>query len=401
MAKKKPTPKSSPPAKRATPLGDDRGYGGLLSGLSTLLDKARHGVVRTVNTILTATYWEVGRRIVEFEQGGKARAGYGEALLQRLAVDLTAKHGRGYSERNLRQMRAFFLGWEIRQMPSAEFQARVKQAADTPGRALPTLSQPLEPTTISPGVFPLFWSHYVRLLSVENLHARQFYEVEAIRGAWSGPQLGRQVNSMFYERVAVSRNKAAMLTKGQMPKPEDVVTAEEQIRDPFVLEFLNLKNEYAENDLENALIQHLEEFLLELGGDFTFVGRQRRLRLDDKWFKVDLVFFHRGLRCLVIVDLKIGEFSHADAGQMNMYLNYAKAHWTKEGENPPVGLILCAQKGHDEARYALEGLGNKVLTSTYRTSLPDEKVLVAEVERTRRMLELRSTVGGHESKKRE
>ncbi len=219
------------------------------------------------------------------------------------------------------------------------------------------------------------WSHYVRLLSVENPHARQFYEAEAIRGAWSVRQLNRQINSMFYERTALSRNKVAMLSKSHTPKPDDTVTPEEQIRDPLVLEFLNLKNEYAESDLEDALIHHLEEFLLELGGDFTFVGRQKRLRLDDKWFKVDLVFFHRKLRSLIIIDLKIGEFSHADAGQMNMYLNYAKAHWTQEGENPPVGLILCADKGHDEARYALEGLGNKVLTTTYRMTLPEEKVL--------------------------
>ena len=199
---------------------------------------------------------------------------------------------------------------------------------------------------------------------------------------------------MFYERTALSWNKAAMLTKGQMPIPEDTVTPEEQIRDPLVLEFLNLKNEYAESDLEEALIHHLEEFLLELGGDFTFVGRQRRLRIDDKWFKLDLLFFHRRLRSLIIIDLKIGTFSHADAGQMNLYLNYAKANWTLEGENPPVGLILCAEKGRDEARYALEGLGNKVLTTTYRTTLPEERVLVAEIERTRRMLELRSAAEG-------
>ncbi|OWK45578.1 PDDEXK nuclease domain-containing protein [Fimbriiglobus ruber] len=390
MAKKKPAAKTRSPAKtNASGITADPQYDGLRAGLSALLDEARRGAARAVNVILTAAYWEVGRRIVEFEQGGRARAGYGEALLHRLAGDLTAAHGRGFSERNLRQMRAFFLGWEIWQTPSAEFQARVKPLT---GEAEPTISAPpqlLELTAASPGVFPLPWSHYVRLMSIENHPARQFYEAEAIRGAWSVRQLDRQVNSMFYERTALSRNKAAMLTKGQAPERGDAVTPEEQIRDPLVLEFLNLKNEYAESDLEAALIHHLEEFLLELGGEFTFVGRQRRLRLDDKWFKVDLVFFHRRLRSLVIIDLKIGEFSHADAGQMNMYLNYAKAHWMQEGENPPVGLILCARKGHDEAHYALEGLGNKVLASTYRTTLPQERVLAAELERTRRALELR------------
>jgi len=401
VAKKKPPPKSPLPAKQTATLaatGKDHGYDGLLSSLSNLLEDARSAAARTINAILTTTYWEVGRRIVEFEQGGKVRAGYGEALLHRLADDLTAAHGRGFSERNLRQMRAFFLGWEIRQTPSAELQARVKSPADETEQALSRHPMPFKPMAISPGVFPLPWSHYVRLLSIENPNARQFYEAEAIRGAWSVRQLNRQINSMFYERTALSKNKAAILTKGQIPKPEDAVTPEEQIRDPLVLEFLKLKNEYAESDLEDALIHHLEEFLLELGGDFTFVGRQRRIRLDNKWFKVDLVFFHRRLRSLIIIDLKIGEFSHADAGQMNMYLNYAKANWMLDGENPPVGLILCAQKGHDEARYALESLGNKVLTSTYRTTLPEEKVLIGEIERTRRMLENKSATEGEKPK---
>jgi predicted nuclease of restriction endonuclease-like (RecB) superfamily len=241
-----------------------------------------------------------------------------------------------------------------------------------------------------PALFPLPWSHYVRLLSVDNPHARRFYEDEAVRGGWSVRQLDRQVGSQFYERTALSRDKAAMLARGQAARAGDVVTVEEQIRDPYVLEFLGLRDEYAESDLEEAIVRHLETFLLELGDDFTFVGRQKRLRLDDEWYKVDLVFFHRGLRCLLLIDLKIGKFTHADAGQMNLYLNYARANWARPGENPPVGLILCAMKGQDVARYALEGLGNKVLTATYRTTLPDERLIAAEVERTRRMLELRA-----------
>ncbi|OWK45236.1 PDDEXK nuclease domain-containing protein [Fimbriiglobus ruber] len=372
-------------------------YTGLLSGVSDLLDAGRRSAARAVNAVLTATYWEVGRRIVAFEQDGKDKAGYGEAVIDRLAEDLGRRFGKGFSRSNLFQIRAFFLGWEIVQTPSGFFQARVKMTADAPSRVSPTTPSsatvPLDPAAITSGTFPLPWSHYVRLLSIESVAARCFYEQEAVRGGWSVRQLARQVNSQFYERTALSKNKAAMLTKGTVPKPEDAVTVEEQIRDPFVLEFLDLQNEYAESDLEAALVRHLETFLLELGGDFTFVGRQKRLRLDDKWFKVDLVFFHRVLRCLVLLDLKIGEFGHADAGQMNMYLNYAKAHWARDGENPPVGLILCAKKGHDEARYALEGLGNKVLTSTYRTTLPDANVLIAEVEKTRRMLEMKAATG--------
>ena len=167
------------------------------------------------------------------------------------------------------------------------------------------------------------------------------------------------------------------------------LTPEEAIKDPFVLEFLNLKDEYSESALEDALIQHLADFLLELGDDFAFLGRQRRLRLDDTWFRVDLLFFHRRLKCLLIIDLKIGKFGHADAGQMHLYLNYAREHWTKPGENPPVGLILCTGKGAAEAHYALEGLPNKVLAAEYQTALPDEKLLADELARTRRELEAR------------
>ncbi len=173
------------------------------------------------------------------------------------------------------------------------------------------------------------------------------------------------------------------------PSPADAVSPEDAIKDPFVLEFLNLKDEYSETELEAALIRHLEAFLLELGSDFTFVGRQRRLRIDDEWYRVDLLFFHRRLRCLVVIDLKGGKFTHADAGQMHMYLNYAREHWTNEGENPPVGLILCTQKKEALARYALEGLPNKVLAAQYRMTLPDEKALAAEIERSRKMLESR------------
>ncbi len=349
-------------------------YGLLVSGISELLDQARRAAARAVNCFLTATYWEVGRRIVEFEQGGNTRAEYGEGLIRQLARDLTAKHGRGFGYVNLSQMRKFYQLWPklpIVQTPSEES-----------GAAVPP-DQPNLPS------FPLPWSHYVRLMAVENSYARQFYEAEALRGGWSVRQLARQVNSLFYERSALSKNKAAMLQKGQRPRPEDTVTAEEEIRDPYVLEFLNLKDEYSESELEEALIRHLETFLLELGDDFTFLGRQKRLRIDDQWFRVDLVFFHRGLRALIIIDLKTGPFTHADAGQMHLYLNYARAHWTRPGENPPIGLILCTRKEQNVARYALEGLANKVLAATYRTTLPQEAVFVAELDRTRKLLEQR------------
>jgi len=224
-------------------------------------------------------------------------------------------------------------------------------------------------------------------MTVKTEQARGFYEAEALRGGWSVRQLDRQIGSQFYERTALSRNKAAMLRKGSEARPEDAVSPEEEIKDPFVLEFLGLRDEYSESELEAALISQLENFLLELGGDFAFVGRQRRLRVGDEWYRVDLLFFHRRLRCLVVIDLKLGKLTHADAGQMHLYLNYAREHWTNPGENPPVGLILCAQRDAAVAHYALEGLPNKVLAAEYRTTLPDEEVLAAEVERTRKYLE--------------
>jgi predicted nuclease of restriction endonuclease-like (RecB) superfamily len=238
--------------------------------------------------------------------------------------------------------------------------------------------------------FPLPWSHYVRLLSVKNALAREFYHAEALRGGWSVRQLDRQIASQFYERTAASRNKNAMLRKGTLASTEDSISADEEVRDPLVLEFLGLKDEYSETDLEEALLRHLENFLLELGGDFAFIGRQRRLRIGGEWYRIDLLFFHRKLRCLVVIDLKVGKFTHADAGQMHLYLNYAREHWTQADENPPVGLILCAEKDDAIAKYALEGLPNKVLAREYKLALPDEKRLADEIEKTRDLLERRS-----------
>ena len=244
-------------------------------------------------------------------------------------------------------------------------------------------------SALSPTPFPLPWSHYVRLLALRNQEARRFYEAEALRGGWTARQLDRQIGTEFYERTLLSKNKGVMLRGGATRRPEDAVTPEEEIKDPYVLEFLGLKDEYSESDLEAALIAGLESFLLELGGDFTFAGRQRRLRLGDEWYRIDLLFFHRRLRCLVIIDLKLGKFTPADAGQMHLYLNYARTHWTLPGENPPVGLILCDQTDTAVAHYALEGLPNKVLAAEYRMALPKEQALADEIKKTRRRLEAR------------
>lgn len=373
-------------------------YNTVLSGVAELLESARRASARATNAVMTATYWEIGRRIVEYEQKGRIKADYGEQHIERLSEDLTKRFGRGFGRRNLFQIRSFYLAYaSIVQTASAQldsplsFQKSQTASGQLSDEKMQTVSAKFSLSKIAQR-FPLPWSNYVKLLSVKSPDARAFYEKEALRGGWTVRQLERQIDSQFYERTMLSRDKAGMLKKGGKQLLEDIVTPEEEIKDPFVLEFLGLKDEYSENDLEAALVHQLESFLLELGGDFAFVGRQRRLRVGDEWYRVDLLFYHRRLRCLVIIDLKLGKFTHADAGQMHLYLNYAREHWTHPDENPPVGLILCAQKDHAVAHYALEGLPNKVLAAEYRTALPAEKTLAAEVDKTRKIIEERAAL---------
>lgn len=363
------------------------GYEDLFTDVVRVIEDARRAAARSVNIVMTATYWLVGRRIVEQDQRGKARAGYGETLLGRLSADLTARFGRGFSVDRLEIMRLFFQTYPD---PGSEKSVTVSRKSPSPDEPA-MLSRDLGAVASH---FRLSWSHYALLIRTRSPRAREFYETEALRGGWTVRQLRRQIDSQFYERTALSRNKAAMLRKGSMAKPEDAVTPEEEIKSPYVLEFLGLKDEYSESDLEAALISRLESFLLELGDDFTFVGRQRRLRLDDVWYRVDLLFFHRTLRCLVVIDLKLGKLSHADVGQMHLYLNYAREHWARPGENPPVGLILCADRREAVARYALEGLPNKILASEYLTTLPQEETIAAELEQTRQAIEERKALPG-------
>ena len=370
-------------------------YAQLLGDVTRLLDSARAQSARSVNAILTVTYWLIGRRVIEFEQSGKKRAEYGEQILEQLADDLTEKYGRGFGKSNLFLMRSFYLRYEnIFRTLSGKLLLPAHETRNifqTVSGKLP-VAQSSERESVVQALaarFILSWSHYARLLSIESDEARTFYEAEALRGGWTVRQLDRQIATSFYERTLLSKNKAEMLRKGAKPREDELTTAEEELRNPIVLEFLGLKNEYSESDLEEALIVHLENFLLELGGDFTFVGRQKRLRIGTEWFRIDLLFFHRKLRCLVVIDLKVGKFTHADAGQMHMYLNYAREHWTNNNENPPVGLILCAEKDVAVAKYALEGLPNKVLAAEYRLALPNEKMLVKKLTQTRKLLERR------------
>ncbi len=358
----------------------------LVSDVTEIIDAARRTAVRSTNAMMTAAYWSVGRRIVEEEQRGSRRAEYGETLIHELAITLTRRLGRGYAARNLAQMKAFYLAYPvILQTLSARSHRSTKSFhKENHGSVL----------AMAASAFRLPWSHYVHLLRVASDAGRAFYENEALRGGWTVRQLSRQISTQFFERTIRAKDREEMLRKGQRSQPDNHLTVAESIRDPYVLEFLDLKDEYSESEAEEALINRMQAFLLELGDDFAFVGRQKRLRVDDTWMRVDLVFFHRRLRCLVIVDLKRGELSAADAGQINLYCNYAREHWMREGENPPVGLVLCTAKRAGLARYAFEGLGSQVLVAEYRTVLPSETELAMEMARAQVEIERRQLPSG-------
>jgi len=353
----------------------DRDYDGLLTSVSELLEQAKHAAARSINTILTATYWEIGRRIIDFEQRGARRAEYGISLLQRLAKDLSTRFGRGFGYSNLNLIRQFYLTYSDRRP--------ILQSVI--GESLTLLNIPVDRTLLQG--FVLSWTHYVRLLPLEEQAKRDFYEEEAQRAGWSVRQLDRQINSMLYERIALSRKRGELLKQAE--RSGSPATAEEAIKDPYVLEFLGLPEPVSERDLENALIRHMADFLLELGYGFTFVARQKRLQVGSESYYIDLLFYHRGLRCLVVIDLKVGKFTHADTGQMNLYLNYLMENEMFEGEEPPIGLILCSEKDEAVAHYALGRLTNKIFASRYKLQLPDPEILKREIEAERRRLEMR------------
>lgn len=348
-------------------------YNNFLNRIGDILNHARNKVVREINRIQVLAYWEIGREIVEFEQRGKVRAEYGGKLLEKLSADMTAYFGKGFSERNLRNMRAFYLNFPIRQTLSAESSGaqKIEKKLDT------SSIQQTSPAEFEP---MLSWSHYCELLKVEEPLARSFYEQEATHNNWSIRELKRQINSMLFERLALSKDTKIvmkMAKRGQIvEKPEDA------IKDPYILEFLHLKEEtsYTEYQLEQAIIDKLQYFLLEMGKGFSFVARQRRITIANRHYYIDLVFYNRILKCFVLIDLKSGELDHSDIGQMNFYLNYFKDNEKLEGENNPIGLILCAQKDDIYAKYVLGGMTNKVFASKYKLALPTEKELKAKLK---------------------
>ena len=361
-------------------------YSTLIAEITALIEKGRKNAVKYVNTALVSTYWLVGRRIVEYEQKGKVRAEYGEALLDKISKDLSPRFGKGFSERNLELMRKFYLAYSISQTLSAE--SSVDKKKQTPPAEL-SISQ-----TVS-GIFetvmhnfPLSWSHYCLLMRLDEPLKRDFYEAECVNGNWSVRQLDRQIQSMLYERTALSKRKLAVIAKAHGKaiklRPED------EIKDPYILEFLGLKDEYSESQLEEALIHYLEHFLLELGNGFTFIARQKRINLEGSFYRLDLLLFHRVLKCLVAIDLKIGEFTHADAGQMNLYVNYLRDKEKLSDENEPIGIILCTDKKKTVVEYALGGMTNRIFASKYKLRLPDPELLKSEIENEKqRLLEMK------------
>jgi predicted nuclease of restriction endonuclease-like (RecB) superfamily len=329
-----------------------------------LLQNARQQVLRTVNSTMTFTYFEIGKMIVEEEQNGKERAEYGKQILKGLSQQLTNEFGKGFSMRNLEQIRKFYITYSISSSLMTISENQIPQTASAELKTQETL------------VFKLTWSHYIFLIRIDDEKERRFYEIESEKYNWSVRELKRQYDSALYTRLALSRDKEGIMKlseQGQIiEKPKDI------IKDPYILEFLGLPelHQYSESDLEGEIINKLEHFLLELGHGFTFVARQERITFDDKHFRIDLVFYNRILRCFVLIDLKIGELKHQDLGQMQMYVNYYDREKRIEGENKTIGIVLCQNKSDLVVEYTLPEHNEQIFASKYKTILPSKEDLI-------------------------
>ena len=320
--------------------------------IRNILLSARNKVYQTANFAMVEAYWNIGKSIID-EQGGNEKAEYGTGLLKELSRQMTNDFGKGFTVTNLKYMRQFYLTF-----PN--------------GHAL---------------CDELSWTHYRLLMKVENDNAREFYMQEAVKSGWSTRQLERQINTFFYERLLSSKNKEKVADEIQ--RLETAKTPEDIIRDPYVLEFLGLNpnDDFYESDLEQALITHLQKFLLELGRGFSFVARQKRITFDGRHFWIDLVFYNYILKCFVLIDLKIGDLTHQDLGQMQMYVHYYERELMNEGDNPPIGIVLCADKSESVVRFTLPENETQIFASKYKLYLPSEEELLQELRREYRALE--------------
>ena len=352
----------------------------LFQQVVVLLQDARQQVLRTVNSTMTYTYFEIGRMIVDEEQNGKERAAYGKQVLKGLSEQLTNEFGKGFSLRNLEQIRRFYLIYS-----KSETLLRILNIQNTQTLSA-ELKSPNTQTLIAEfknidfqtliSFFKLTWSHYIFLMRIDDEKERSFYEIESEKYNWSVRELKRQYDSALYTRLSLSRDKEGILKlseQGQIiEKPQDI------IKDPYILEFLGLPelHHYSESDLEQEIINKLEHFLLELGHGFAFIARQKRITFDDKHFRIDLVFYNRVLKCFVLIDLKIGELKHQDLGQMQMYVNYYDREMRLEDENKTIGIVLCQNKSELVVEYTLPDNNEQIFASKYKTILPSKEELI-------------------------
>lgn len=339
---------------------EQNNFNNLVTQIETTHQTLQTQVIKSISTTLTIRNWLIGYYIVEYEQSGEDRAKYGAKVIENLVRRL--KHIRGMSKSNLKLFRQFYFKYpQISEVASKQFKL-------TNQKSLTVSDQFKMPTTRLINSFS--FSHFIELLKIDDPLKRFFYEVEGIKGNWSVRELKRQINSATYERIGLSKNKQEMIASTQ--NRSEKLLPQQIIKDPYILEFTGLetKVKYSENDLEEALLNHLQEFLLELGNGFCFEARQKRISIESEHDRVDLVFYHRVLKCHVLIDLKIREFSYADVGQMNFYLNYFKNEISEPTDNPPIGLILCANKNHTKVEYATAGLDNQLFVSKYKINLP-------------------------------
>lgn len=325
----------------------------IFNAIKQLVINSKNKVYSAVNTEMLNLYWNIGKAIMEIQQGDE-RANYGDAVLEKLSEKLTAEFGKGFSKRNLERMRKFHIYFPIA-------------------------------TTVSS---QLSWSHYLEIIKIEEKYKRNFYIKETINARWSVRELQRQIGSLLYERLLLSANKDKILELAE--KGQELKNSKDLVKDPFVLEFLDIKEntDYLESDLEKNILEHLKEFLLELGKGFMFVGSQVRITLEDEHFYPDLIFYNRLLKCFVIIDLKIGKVSHQDIGQMQMYVNYYDRKIKNDEENPTVGILLSTQKNKTVVKYTLPEDNKNIFSSTYKLHLPTEQELIYAIEEEKKNLEL-------------
>lgn len=318
-----------------------------------IIESSRNRILRTINQEIVQTYWQIGKEIIVEEQHGQNRAEYGKAIIDTLSEQLIGTFGKGFTKRNLRAMRQFYRIYENWHAVRAE----------------------------------LSWTHYRQLISIDDSSKRSFYEIECINNQWSTRELDRQINSLLFERLTLSKEKSEVLAIAK--QGQQILEPKDLVKDPYVLEFLGLPQsaKLFERDLESALIEHLQQFLLELGKGFSFIARQQRIIMDDENFYVDLVFFNYQIKCFVLIDLKIGKLTHQDLGQMQMYVNYYTREKMNEGDNKPIGIVLCADKSNAVVRFTLSEENQQIFASRYKLYLPTEEELRIELIKEKEILE--------------